>query len=130
MLLAWKNAKIITYCGYILGFPNDTPERILRDIKVAQRELPIDLLEFFFLTPLPGSEDHKKLFEKEVWMDPDLNKYDLNHAVTGHPTMSQEEWEAAYWHGLGDLLFRRARRARHAPRASRPGTAPAKCSSS
>ena len=51
MLLAWKNAKIITYCGYILGFPNDTPERIERDIKVAQRELPIDLLEFFFLTP-------------------------------------------------------------------------------
>ena len=29
-------------------------------------------------------------------MDPDLNKYDLNHAVTGHPTMSQEEWEAIY----------------------------------
>src|SRR4029079_18047351 len=89
MLLAWKNAKIITYCGYIIGFPNDTPERILRDIKVAQRELPIDLLEFFFLTPLPGSEDHKKLTDKKVPMDPDLNKYDLNHAVTGHATMSQ-----------------------------------------
>jgi radical SAM superfamily enzyme YgiQ (UPF0313 family) len=97
MLLAWKNAKIITYCGYIIGFPNDTPERILRDIKVAQRELPIDLMEFFFLTPLPGSEDHKKLAETGVWMDPDLNKYDLNHAVTGHPTMSQKEWEAACW---------------------------------
>lgn len=97
MLLAWKQAKIITYCGYILGFPNDTPERILRDIKVAQRELPIDLMEFFFLTPLPGSEDHKKLAEKKVWMDSDLNKYDLHHAVTGHPAMSQKDWEAVYW---------------------------------
>ena len=29
-------------------------------------------------------------------MDPDLNKYDLNHACTGHPLMSQDEWEAAY----------------------------------
>ena len=26
MLLAWKAARVITYCGYILGFPNDTPE--------------------------------------------------------------------------------------------------------
>ena len=26
MLLAWKQAGVITYAGYILGFPNDTPE--------------------------------------------------------------------------------------------------------
>ena len=129
MLLAWKNAKVITYCGYILGFPNDTPERIERDIKVAQRELPIDLLEFFFLTPLPGSEDHKKLSEKSVWMDPDLNKYDLNHAVTGHPTMSKEDWERDLLARLGDLLFRRARRARRCAGPSQRETAPEKCSS-
>ena len=33
MLLAWKTAKIITYCGYIIGFPNDTPESIMRDVQ-------------------------------------------------------------------------------------------------
>ena len=96
MLLAWKQAGVLTYCGYILGFPNDTPERIRRDIAVIQRELPVDILEFFFLTPLPGSEDHKRLSAQGVWMDPDLNKYDLNHATTAHPLMSREEWEAAY----------------------------------
>lgn len=96
MLLAWKKVGIVTYCGYILGFPNDTRESILHDIEVIKKELPVDLLEFFYLTPLPGSEDHRRLHLAGVAMDADLNKYDLNHAVTGHAAMSQEEWEDAY----------------------------------
>ena len=47
MLLAWKQAGIVTYCGYILGFPGDTRESIIHDIEVIKRELPVDLLEFF-----------------------------------------------------------------------------------
>ena len=54
------------------------------------------MLEFFVLTPLPGSEDHKVLHEKGVWMDPDMNKYDVEHVVTAHPKMTREEWEGAY----------------------------------
>jgi hypothetical protein len=96
MLLAWKKVGCFTYAGYILGFPADTPESIVRDIKIIQRELPLDLLEFFCLTPLPGSEDHKKLSSSGVAMDPDMNKYDLEHVVTGHPKMSKADWERAY----------------------------------
>ena len=96
MLLAWKHVGIVTYCGYILGFPGDTRESIIHDIEVIKRELPVDLLEFFYLTPLPGSEDHKKLHEARVPMDEDLNKYDLNHDVTGHSTMSRQEWRDTY----------------------------------
>jgi radical SAM superfamily enzyme YgiQ (UPF0313 family) len=96
MLLAWKQARIITYAGYILGFPGDTLESIQRDIEVIKKELPLDVLEFFFLTPLPGSEDHKTLWTKGVWMDPDMNKYDLEHTVVGHQKMTQAEWKEAY----------------------------------
>jgi radical SAM superfamily enzyme YgiQ (UPF0313 family) len=96
MLLAWKAARVITYAGYILGFPNDTPESIRHDIEIIKRELPVDLLEFFFLTPLPGSEDHQILVKNGVEVDADLNKYDLNHVCTGHPKMSAAEWESAY----------------------------------
>ena len=69
MLLAWKTARVITYAGYILGFPNDTVESIMHDIDVIKRELPVDLLEFFYLTPLPGSEDHLKLVRAGVALE-------------------------------------------------------------
>jgi radical SAM superfamily enzyme YgiQ (UPF0313 family) len=96
MLLAWKKAGIITYAGYILGFPNDTIDSITRDIDVIKRDLPLDLIEFFYLTPLPGSEDHLKLARAGAELDPDMNKYDLNHVCTSHPRMSREEWQRAY----------------------------------
>jgi hypothetical protein len=97
MLQAWKDVGVVTYAGYILGFPEDTPEKIHRNIEIIKKELPLDLIEFFFLTPLPGSEDHQKLAAKGVWMDPDINKYDLNHRVSHHPLMSDEEWEKVYF---------------------------------
>jgi Radical SAM superfamily len=96
MLQKWRDHGAITYAGYILGFPGDSKETILRDIEIIKRELPLDILEFFFLTPLPGSEDHKVLWQKGTWMDPDMNKYDLNHRVSHHPKMSDVEWEDAY----------------------------------
>jgi len=116
MLQMWKATGAVTYCGYILGFPADTPERILRDIEILKRELPVDLVEFFCLTPLPGSEDHKVLDAKGVWMDPDMNKYDLEHVCTGHPQMSPEAfqdiyhraWDAFYTPEHVETLIRRA----------------------
>ena len=51
MLLAWRRHSVITYAGYILGFPTDTPETIARDIEIIKKELPIDILEFLCLTP-------------------------------------------------------------------------------
>ncbi|MGA7328262.1 MAG: radical SAM protein [Rhodomicrobium sp.] len=96
MLQKWRQHGAITCAGYIIGFPGDSKESILRDIEIIKRELPLDILELFFLTPLPGSEDHKVLCTKGVWMDPDMNKYDLNHRVTHHPKMPDTEWEEAY----------------------------------
>jgi hypothetical protein len=104
MLQRWKAARVVTYCGYILGFPADRPDSILRDIEIIKKELPVDLLEFFCLTPLPGSEDHKKLAAQGVSMDPDMNKYDLEHVTTGHSQMSHEEWQGIY-HRVWDAYY-------------------------
>jgi hypothetical protein len=96
MLLAWKAQGIITLAGYILGFPADTPETIRRDIAIIQEELPLDIIEFFCLTPLPGSEDHQVLWNKGIAMAPDLNIYDVEHVCTAHPKMTKQEWEGIY----------------------------------
>ncbi len=96
MLQAWKRAGVMTWAGYILGFPTDTPEGVARDIETIKRELPIDILEFFFLTPLPGSEDHKRLHMKGAWMEPDMNNYDLEHVCAEHPIMSADAWRGVY----------------------------------
>src|SRR5262249_48805268 len=96
MLLAWKYAGGITYAGYSLGCPADTPESIAEDIKIIQRELPVDILEFACMTPLPGSEDHKKLWQKGVAMDADMNGYDLEHVLMDHPKMTRPQWKETY----------------------------------
>ena len=97
--------------------PADTPESIRRDIEIIQRELPLDILEFLFLTPLPGSEDHKALWKKGVPLDADLNKYDLEHVLTPHPQMSKAEWEALYRDAWAIYYTPRAHRDDFAPGA-------------
>jgi radical SAM superfamily enzyme YgiQ (UPF0313 family) len=117
MLQAWRSRGVLTQAGYILGFPADTPESIERDIRTIQRELPIDILEFFMLTPLPGSVDHRDLYLAGRWLEPDLNRYDSEHAASEHPRMTADEWKSIYdraWHlyyspAHVETLLRRAR---------------------
>ena len=79
--------------------------------------MPVDLLEFFILTPLPGSADHQKNYKAGVWMDPDMNKYDLEHVTAHHPLMSDAEWQELYRRAFDlyyspehiERMFRRAK---------------------
>ncbi|MHA1190414.1 MAG: radical SAM protein, partial [Alphaproteobacteria bacterium] len=75
---------------------SDTRATIERDIKIIQKELPLDIIEFFCLTPLPGSEDHQRLWNEGVEMESDLNAYDLEHVCSAHPKMSKQEWQSIY----------------------------------
>ncbi|MFO1313148.1 MAG: radical SAM protein [Burkholderiales bacterium] len=117
MLQAWHAVGTLTYAGYIVGFPGDTPESIARDIGIIQRELPIDILEFFILTPLPGSADHKALHLAGVPMEKDLNDYDVVHVTTKHPLMTDDEllrayraaWDLYYTPEHVETVLRRAR---------------------
>jgi hypothetical protein len=96
MLMKWREHGVLTFAGYILGFPNDTYESIMRDVDYLKRELPLDHPEFFILTPLPGSEDHRRMAAEGVALDPDVNNYDASHVCMPHPRMSKQELERAY----------------------------------
>jgi hypothetical protein len=96
MLLAWKHAGAIVFAGYTIGLPGEKPESVLQDIRTIKRELAVDLLEPHCLTALPGSEDHEKLHQAGTFLDPDLNKYDLDHVTTQHSTMTAAEWTQLY----------------------------------
>jgi hypothetical protein len=101
MLQSSRRAGVMTYVGYIIGFPSDTPETIARDIGIIQRELPIDLLEFFVLTPLPGSRDHRDAYLSGGRLDQDINRYDTDQVTIDHPLMSRTQWQSIYeqaWH--------------------------------
>lgn len=79
-------AGLMTWGYYIIGFPWETEESILRD---AERmiELPIHRLRLSIATPLPGSEWFDKMkFEKSS----DWSEYDTNHLVYDHPTLKPE----------------------------------------
>ncbi|MBI3606616.1 MAG: radical SAM protein [Nitrospirae bacterium] len=121
MLQAWRKTNAVTYAGYIIGFPNDTYESVMRDVETLKRELPLDLVEFFVLTPLPGSEDHQILVKEGAWLEPDMNRYDTEHPCAIHPKMSPDEWMRTYhdawksfytWEHI-ETIFRRRRAEGH-----------------
>ncbi len=96
MLQAWRKANAVTFAGYIIGFPEDSYDSVMRDVEILKKELPLDLVEFFVLTPLPGSEDHQQMVRKGEWLEPDLNRYDTEHPCSVHPRMNHAEWMRAY----------------------------------
>ena len=110
MLQAWHRVGALTFAGYILGFPDRHAASIVRDIRIIQRELPIDLLEFFILTPLPGSQDHKELHRAGVPIEPRHEPLRLGARHRPPRAMTDDEWRAIYRQGLGPLLLAGARR--------------------
>ena len=103
-VMAWKRAGVMTICSYIVGFPEDTPASVRQDMEYLKRELPFDLFYVYMLTPLPGSEDHKKAVAAGVVLDEDLNRYDGQHPVLDHPVMSRQEWTQLY-HDMVDWYY-------------------------
>jgi radical SAM superfamily enzyme YgiQ (UPF0313 family) len=125
MLMIWRSNRVVTMAGYILGFPGDTPDSIENDIRTIQQELPIDILMFFMLVPLPGSMDHKGILQRGEWMESDMNKYDSEHATVKHPKMTREEWEGVF-RKAWDIYYSPKHVEKVLRRANRDGISPSR----
>jgi radical SAM superfamily enzyme YgiQ (UPF0313 family) len=92
----WHEAGVLCHVGFIIGFPYDTYDRIMEDVRTLRDDLLVDQASFFILTPLPGSRDHRTAVDNGVPLDPDYNNYDSFRTTMAHPRMSREQWLAAY----------------------------------
>jgi Radical SAM superfamily len=95
MIASWHAVGVVCHVGYIIGFPNDTYERVMEDVRALRDTLLVDQASFFMLTPLPGSRDHQMAVKAGVPLDPDYNNFDSFHATVPHPKMSADEWRRA-----------------------------------
>jgi radical SAM superfamily enzyme YgiQ (UPF0313 family) len=96
MIARWHDAGVVCHAGVIIGFPNDTYERVMEDVRTLSETMLVDQASFFMLTPVPGSRDHRAAVEAQVPLDPDFNRYDSFHAVAPHARMSRDEWARAF----------------------------------
>ena len=96
MIARWHDVGVVCHAGVIIGFPHDTYERVMEDVRTLAETMRVDQASFFMLTPLPGSRDHQAAVQSGLAMDPDYNNYDAFHPTVPHPRMSADEWVRAY----------------------------------
>jgi radical SAM superfamily enzyme YgiQ (UPF0313 family) len=96
MIARWHEVGVVCHAGYIIGFPYDTYERVMEDVRTLAETILVDQASFFMLMPIPGSRDHLAAREAGVALESDYNNYDSCHATAPHPRMSRDEWERAF----------------------------------
>ena len=91
----WHRAGISVHAGYMLGFPFDGPD-CGRIAGKTLRQLGFDIVSFFIMTPLPGTEDQIRYAKEGQIMDWDFNNLDSQHVTLKHDKMDKDMWMRAY----------------------------------
>ncbi|MBU7032728.1 MAG: radical SAM protein [Theionarchaea archaeon] len=76
--------------SFMIGFPEDTEESILRTIQFSQ-ELDLDLASFYIATPYPGTEMFRWASENERLLTEEWSLFDQSHCVMDIPHVSPED---------------------------------------
>jgi len=91
----WHKVGVSVHAGYMLGFPFDGPD-CGRIAAKTLRKLGFDMVSFFIMTPLPGTEDQVRYAKSGEIIDWDFNNLDSQHVTLTHPKLDRREWMQAY----------------------------------
>jgi hypothetical protein len=73
----FRKYGILVNSGVIVGFPTQTPEGIMNEVREFTKIL--DLVSIFCASPFPGSRDYEEAVERGTLTTSDPNFYDTRH---------------------------------------------------
>jgi radical SAM superfamily enzyme YgiQ (UPF0313 family) len=91
----WHRAGISVHAGYMLGFPFDGRD-CGRSAARMLRKIGFDIVSFFIMTPLPGTEDQLRYADTGEITDWDFNNLDSQHVTLKHERLDSSLWMQAY----------------------------------
>ncbi len=91
----WHKVGVSVHAGYMLGFPFDGPD-CGRVAAATLKKLGFDMVSFFIMTPLPGTEDQVRFVKDGQILDWDFNNLDSQHVTLTHPKLDRHAWLEAY----------------------------------
>jgi len=105
----WHRVGVSVHAGYMLGFPFDGPD-CGRVAAKTLKKLGFDMVSFFIMTPLPGTEDQVRYAKDGAIIDWDFNNLDSQHVTLKHEKLDRHAWLEAYreafsgFYTIGKLL--------------------------
>ena len=91
----WHKVGVSVHAGYMLGFPFDGPD-CGRIAARTLRKIGFDIVSFFIMTPLPGTEDQVRYAKDGDIIDWDFNQLDSQHVTLRHNKLDRQSWYQAY----------------------------------
>jgi len=91
----WHKVGVSVHAGYMLGFPFDGPD-CGRIAARTLRKIGFDIVSFFIMTPLPGTEDQVRYAKDGHIIDWDFNQLDSQHVTLHHDKLDKHSWYQAY----------------------------------
>ncbi|MBV8773858.1 MAG: radical SAM protein [Deltaproteobacteria bacterium] len=91
----WHKVGVAVHAGYMLGFPFDAAD-CGRIAARTLKKIGFDIVSFFIMTPLPGTEDQVRYTNEGAIIDWDFNNLDSQHVTLKHDKLDSDSWLRAY----------------------------------